>query len=570
MTTQEPEVERLEEGRNKAVVGTIPEQPAPQEKRSLSSALLGSALYLAFFTGMTLFNYLSDTYPEKLAFLPPFVWAIITPVTTVAYLLILVYTIRLICRMSLTARLETLAMVTALFIFAVINPAVRDVIWGLISGERLEKIFGRLGNIELAPTLSVLVPFFLILTGVYFGQLLARIIREPGLLVPVSIIAGLIDFWGVYWGPVGAWSEQAPAAVSTMATAATAAAATPQHVFADMPQQLQIFSNISPPHNIGIGDFVFLAFFLACAYRLGFSARRTMWGFFFGLLAATLVMALDGAILFGHAISIDYLPGLVFICGGALLANLRAWRLSRQEWVMTGVLAAILLAFIGVTVVRAEMGKPREIAFTLTAASKSELVTAALKRSLADKSPENDIIVLAGTFRYTRIDERPELAVWRVLAIQRATDPSPRNTRQILLSGWQEKSGSQEWHVEGKIQSSLDMAYDFLRQNAGDDELTMIRDARGVPPAALALIDEVENITAAGDDGLMLLKIYPDQIQLEGQTGNILKEYDVKEYLMREILDTVSRKSTRYLNFPHKVLSKARSVIQNPGSLAFT
>jgi hypothetical protein len=38
---------------------------------------------------------------------------------------------------------------------------------------------------------------------------------------------------------------------------------------------------------------------------------------------------------------------------------------------------------------------------------------------------------------------------------------------------------------------------------------------------------------------------------------------------MREILNTVSRKSIRHLNFPHKVLNKARLVIQNSGSLRF-
>jgi hypothetical protein len=38
---------------------------------------------------------------------------------------------------------------------------------------------------------------------------------------------------------------------------------------------------------------------------------------------------------------------------------------------------------------------------------------------------------------------------------------------------------------------------------------------------------------------------------------------------MREILNTVSRKSTRHLNFPRKILNKARSVIQNSGSLRF-
>jgi|GEM_PF-1364593 len=534
MTTQEPEVEHLEIAVNGA------EQAAPQEKRSLSSALLGSTLYLVFFTGMTLFN----SHPPRLH---PVVWAVITPITTVAYLLILVYTIRLICRFSLTARLETLAMVTALFIFIVINPVAIEAIWGLINGKSVGEVFQLIGGEAAMPAfvksasvsiqhlykfiIEITVPFFLILTGVYFGQLLARIVRERGMLVPVSIISGLIDFWGVYWGPVGAWSEQAPAMVG-MATAATASAATPEHVLADMPRQLQIISNISPPQNIGIGDFVFLAFFLACAYRLGFSARRTMWGIIFGLLAATLLMAMDGSTFFGHTITIDYLPGLVFICAGAMLANLRVWRLSRPEWAMTGVLAGILLVFIGFSIARAEINKPlsQKIGFTLTADSKREMVTAALERSLAGKRTTKDTLLLFGQFEYDNTGEKPVLKDLLLLAIARSPNPSLRNTRQISLWCAPEKMGSDRWRVAGIIQSPPDMAYRFMPREAGDDELTIIGNARGVPRAALALIDEIETMPATADDEQIILMLSPQKMQLAGKTGNILKEYDVKEY----------------------------------------
>jgi len=481
-------------------------------QKMLQSALLGSALYLAFFTGMTLFN----MHPPQL---PPVIWAIITPVTTVAYLLILVYTIRLICRLSLTARLETLVMVVALFAFVVINPTVRDVIWGLLNGERLEKIFARLGSVELTPTLSVLVPFFLILFGVYFGQLLTRIIREVGMLVPVSIIAGLIDFWGVYWGPVGNWSEQAPGMVN-MATAATAAAATPEHVMDQMPQ-LQIFSNISPPQTIGIGDFVFLAFFLACAYRLGFSARRTMWGIFFGLLASVLVMSLNRMVLFGHEISIEYLPGLIFICGGALLANLRSWRLSRQEWAMTGVLTAILLAFIGVTVVRAEMGKPQlsRISFSLTAGSKEALVTSAIERSLKDLRPPGDTLVPFGGFRYAVIRKQPKLMEWQLAVLVRPSD-SRRGILQIDISGVRVNPETKEWHI---------FAERLWKRRLEKEELAQVRATRGVPVRAFTLVDQVETMPATGKDRTLVLVLTFEKMVLKGEQ-HILKEYDVKQF----------------------------------------
>ncbi|MHB0939124.1 MAG: hypothetical protein ACYC6A_22250 [Armatimonadota bacterium] len=522
MTTQEPETEEQQieqpeiEQPGTAETEPQPEAPAappvPQEKHALRSALLGSALYLAFFTGMTLFN----QYPPKLH---PIAWAVITPLTTVLYLLILVYTIRLVTRLSLTARLETLAMVAALFIFAAINPAVRDVIWGLLHGERLEKIFALMGSVDLPPTLSVLVPFFLIVTGVYFGQLLTRIIREPGMLVPVSIIAGLIDFWGVYWGPVGTWSEQAPEAVTSMATAATAAAATPQHVYEQMPQQLQIFSSISPPQNIGIGDFVFLAFYLACAHRLGFSARRTMWGIFFGLLLATVIMALDGSTLFGRDISIQYLPGLVFICAGATLVNLRAWRLSGQEWAMTGVLAAILVAFISVSIVRAEMGKPRESRqiFTLTAASKEELITVAIQRSAQDLRSVGETLPLYGGFQYNVERKQPELAEWEVLVLVR---PAARGAiHQIVLIGTREKAGADGWQIRAERLTKL---------RPEPEEMEQVRMAQPLPAKAFSLVDRVETEPATGKDHQLILRLSAKKMALEGERGLMLKQYDVE------------------------------------------
>jgi len=521
MTTQEPETEQQgieqQEAAGEIATNQATETPAtpsaPGEKHALRSALLGSALYLAFFTGMTLFN----LHPPKLH---PILWAIITPLTTIVYLLILVYTIRLITRLSLTARLETLAMVVALFIFAAINPAVRDVIWGLLHGERLEKIFALMGSVDLPPSLQVLVPFFLIVTGVYFGQLLTRIIREPAMLVPVSIIAGLIDFWGVYWGPVGAWSEQAPAAVN-MATAATAGAATPQHVYEQMPQQLQIFSSISPPQSIGIGDFVFLAFFLACAHRLGFSARRTMWGIFFGLLASTVVMALDGTRLFGHDISIQYLPGLVFICAGAMLANLRAWRLSAQEWAMTGVLVAILAAFIGVSIVRAEMGKPHDIkqAFTLTASSNEELFAQAIKRSVGNLQPAGETLVTSAGFQFVVQRKKPVLDAWEIQILVRSANALGGNHR-FTLGGYRVKPGANTWQIK---------AIGLSKRRLEPAEWAQDQAEHAVPAKAFSLVERIASEPVAAKDKVLMLLMNEKQAALFGETRNILQKYDIKQ-----------------------------------------
>ena len=166
-------------------------------RRQNISALVGAVLYLVFFIAMTFIN----LHPPKL---PPVWWLLLAPFTTVAYLIILVYTIRLLCRLTLSAGQETLLMLVALLLFLVLNPMVRDIAYRLLTGESWAKIFASLTTPDTFPVLQVLVPFLLILTGIFFGQLLARMIHERALLVPVALVAGLIDFWGVYWGPIGA------------------------------------------------------------------------------------------------------------------------------------------------------------------------------------------------------------------------------------------------------------------------------------------------------------------------------------------------------------------------------
>ena len=529
MTTQEPEIERPEET---LVAGEETALPPPgtavqREMGSVRDAVLGTLLYLAFFGGMTWFN------AANLQF-SPVLWAAIAPLTTVAYLLILVYTIRLICRLSMTARVETLAMVVALFIFLAINPDAQLIIRGILAGKPLDDIFATL-NQPKPPALEVLVPFFLIVTGVYFGQLLSRIIREASLLVPVTLVSGLIDFWGVYWGPVGTWSEQAPSAVN-MATAATAAVTVPEVARTQMPEQLQIFGSIAPPDSIGIGDFVFIAFFLSCAYRLGFSSRRTMWGIFLGLLAASLVMALDGSTLFGREIVIDYLPGLVFICGGALLANLSAWRLSRQEWAMTGVIAAILVALITVSIVQAEINKPRVTrqSFRLPETAKTVLLTDACRKMLGDAPA--DVLILNAVFPFENKDGKARLNSFELFCLARPPQPQLRTTREVYIFGRVSPSNQGTWEIIGETKSPPESAVATLKQWQEGDPLTLVRQAQGLPLEVFSLLDTIESEQAPGDDQFFILELLPDRLTLYGdrlpneKSRRVVRTYDPAQF----------------------------------------
>ena len=200
--------------------------PVQVVKSEARSIILGAALYLAFYTGMVLFN----IYPPKLS---PLLWALLAPLSTVLYLLLLTYTLRLFCRLSIRPGLETLLMLGTLLLLLILNPAIRDAAWLLLKGRSWNEAFSQLTSTAdddkslVGIILQILVPFFLILTGALFGQIIARLIRDRSMLVPVGIIAGLVDFWGVFWGPVGKWSETAPALVGKMATASTAASTSP-------------------------------------------------------------------------------------------------------------------------------------------------------------------------------------------------------------------------------------------------------------------------------------------------------------------------------------------------------
>lgn len=290
---------------------------------------------------------------------------------------------------------------------------------------------------------------------------------------------------------------------------------------AEMPQQLQIFSSIAPPQNIGIGDFVFLAFYLACAHRLGFSARRTMWGIFFGLLLATLLMALDGSILFGRDISIQYLPGLVFICAGATLVNLRAWQLSRQEWVMTGVLVAILAALISVSAVRAELKEPRHIkqSFTLTAPSKEELVTLALKRSVEALRPAGETLVTSAGFQFLVQGKQPELDVWQIRVLVRSARARGGH-HSFALVGSRVSAGSDTWRIEAGGQSKRWLERDEWAQDQAE---------RPVPLQAFSLVDRLEAEPHPGKDRIIWLAMNARQATLYGESRNVLRKYDVKQ-----------------------------------------
>lgn len=482
-------------------------------------ALQGAALYLLFFTAMTVFN----AHPPQMSAHWAAVWGVAALLTTAGYLIVLVLTIGMLCRRQRTARLETLLMVCSLFLFLVLNPAVQDVTMELLKGKSLGVIFSAMsGDVKLPPVLAVVVPFLLILTGTFFGQLLSRIIRERSLLVPVALISGLIDLWGVYWGPVSAMSDSAPAAVSSMATAATAAAQVPDAMRDAMPSSMAYLASIAPPDSIGIGDFVFIAFFLACAYRLKFSARNTMWGIFLGLLAASFIMSLDGISIFGYEIAVQYLPGLLFICGGVLLANWKAWQMTRTEWGMTGALVGILLLLIGYSVYRAEMDKPREGGRThiISAVSADAVIRKAITAAAEERGDRASMDLL---IVYAAYENNVPLQ-WQALCVSRERRVTVRSTREYILTGTALRAEG-KWDVREEWATPPNNVLGLLAAsgNRAKSEKAALAGVRGLPMERLHWLADAPRLTG---NKQFMLNINPNGALLMDAKGRLLKQLE--------------------------------------------
>jgi len=471
-------------------------QPPQVSNPAQRSALIGAGIYLAFYTAMVLFN----TFPPKL---PPVAWALLAPITTVAYLLLLTYTLMLFCRLTLRVGSETLLMLISLLLFLALNPMVRDIAWKLLTGHNWNDILSHItmtqsdvkSPVDMA--LKILVPFLLILTGAFFGQIIARLIRERALLVPVAIIAGLVDFWGVYWGFVNHVSKAAPAAISGMATAATESVRIPTDVH--LPAQLAVFGNINPPQNIGIGDFVFLALFLTCAYRLGFSPKRTMWGIFAGLLIASILIAMNGSTVFGLPIQFDYLPGLVFISGGVLLANIGYWQLSRNEWLMTAALSAVFLVFIGRSVYEAEKTKPHiaDTRFMLTAASGLDAVTQVRTRLTKELKPGTELLPVEVVCFYMKgAAGEVTMKGWMGEMIERRPHaPLYQLHDYVIVAANTGKNAA--WKVDMQAhRPPSDFVLSMLPSDrkGEQDPLQLLEKSHGIPEDAFALLDVKNNL----------------------------------------------------------------------------
>ena len=191
-------------------------------------------------------------------------------------------------------------------------------LWYVISGLA-EK------HADFRPLLGALSGVAFLFGCLFLGRLLALIIRERNMMLPVAIMAGLADIYTVFFGFTGKTLQNAPKLVEKLsvgipqAGSATGAAGG---------------AGLAHIATAGLGDFIFLSFFFVAVWRFGLRARATYWTILVALLVGML-----GVLLVPQ---IPALPLLPFIVTGFLLANATAFKLSREEKINT----AIVVVFV--------------------------------------------------------------------------------------------------------------------------------------------------------------------------------------------------------------------------------
>jgi hypothetical protein len=161
----------------------------------------------------------------------------------------------------------------------------------------------------------------IICLGAGIGALVAGLIRDRNILLPAGVFAAFADYFMVRWGTVhvALQSHQGAKVVQTMSATVPA-----------------VHPSLSPS-TMGMADFVFLAFFFACAWRF----RMNPYGTFAALVALLAVL------LF----SIRWLgafPAVAPMALGFVLVNLRYFKLSRAEIHATAVVFILLAGLVGV------------------------------------------------------------------------------------------------------------------------------------------------------------------------------------------------------------------------------
>lgn len=175
----------------------------------------------------------------------------------------------------------------------------------------------------------------LVLWCLGLGALIATIIKDKNLLLPLGIFLAVFDMWLVFVpeGPVRKVVEQNQSKLASIAWVAPKAAAAPTE------------GRAADLLYIGPADFLFLSMFFVALFRFNMRTQST-----FKAMLPTLAIYLLTVLLFGNVvigpIRLGALPALLPIGLVVLLTNWREFKLSKDEKQTTVALTVIALGVL--------------------------------------------------------------------------------------------------------------------------------------------------------------------------------------------------------------------------------
>lgn len=199
------------------------------------------------------------------------------------------------------------------------------------------------------------------------GALLATLLKDRNLLLPVSLFLALFDVFLVLTpsGITRTIMKVAPKLLPSVA-----------HQVPSVQTQAPTGTPVAPFAFVGPADFLFLGLFFVAIFRFGLRARATfLW----------LLVALAAYLLL--AMFVGPVPLLVPIGLTVLIVNLPEFKMTKEEWVSTAVVAALGIGLIAWSATRPRAVEPAPQAVPSPSASGSALAGSASTPAPASPSP---------------------------------------------------------------------------------------------------------------------------------------------------------------------------------------
>jgi hypothetical protein len=176
------------------------------------------------------------------------------------------------------------------------------------------------------------------------GAMIALLLKDRNLLLPVAIFLALFDLWLVF-APEGVVNQ------TVVQGSGQALAAVGYQI--PKPQSAPAGGYAAPMAYVGPADYLFLAMFFVALFRFDMRTRQTFKVSVPVLAAYLLVVLLFGGVEIGP-IRLGALPALVPIGAVVLIVNRKEFRLSKDE-----VQATLALAILGTVFVTWRIFAPR-------------------------------------------------------------------------------------------------------------------------------------------------------------------------------------------------------------------